>query len=179
MNQHKIDILVARVAQNVFQIQRMAVAQAEVVADADSAVKMHGEMQLSGLIDQHAKNVILESAVVVLRGYAASAVLGINGFCFFTRRIPEKKRAEISGFKLHGHAAFFLIVGERLADESLVAGQIGGQANRVFLFHVTLKNFFLERDVNGHVTVPGDQALVIKRKKERIDEEYPVKALGV
>ena len=111
MNQHEFHVAVSRVAQHVLQIQRIAVRQAEVIANAHGAVKMDGEFQLSRLIDQHAKNVILERSVVFFRRHAASAKLRIDGFCFFARRIAEVQRAKIGGFKFHGHAASFLVVG--------------------------------------------------------------------
>src|SRR5260370_32938443 len=108
---------VARVAQHVFQIERIAVAEAEVIASAHGAVKMNGELQLSRLVDQHAENVILERAIVVFGGHAAGAELGVNGFGFLARRIAEEEGAEVSGFKVHGHAALFLVVSDRSASE--------------------------------------------------------------
>ena len=130
--------LVARVAHHIFQIQRIAVLQAEVVADAHRAVKMHREFQLSRLVDQHAKHVILESNVVLVGWHATGAELGINRFRSFTRGIAKVQGAEISGLEFHGHATLFLVLRERLANEGLVAGQIGGQAENIFLFLVTL-----------------------------------------
>ncbi len=105
--------------------------------------------------------------------------LGINRFRFFAWRIAEEKCAEISGFKFHSHAAFFLIVCQRLADERLVTGQIGGQASHAFLLHVAPEHFFLQWKVDGHVAVPGDQIMVIEREKKRINEEHPVKSFGI
>src|SRR5579862_10014918 len=45
------DVAVARIAENVFEIEDVALAEAEVIADADSAVEVHGQSELGGLID--------------------------------------------------------------------------------------------------------------------------------
>src|SRR5260370_15255045 len=103
----------------------MAIAQTEIIANAHGAVEMDGKMEFAGLVDQDAKDVILKDTVVVVGGNAAGVIFGVGGFGFFARRIAEIEAAEIGGLELHGHAAFFLVVSQSLADEGFITGEIG------------------------------------------------------
>ena len=51
MNQHESGVSIARIAQDIFKIERMAVPEAEIIADANGTVKMHGELAFSGFVD--------------------------------------------------------------------------------------------------------------------------------
>src|SRR5712675_3107648 len=101
----------------------MAIAQTEIIADAHGAVEMDGKIEFASLVDQDAENVVLKDAVVVIGRNAAGVIFGVNGFGFFARRIAEIKAAEIGSLEFHGHAAFFLVVGQSLADEIFITGQ--------------------------------------------------------
>src|SRR5882762_753585 len=105
----------------------MAIAQTEIIADADGAVEMDGKIEFAGLVDQDAKDVILKDAVVVIGRNAAGVIFGVNGFGFLAGWIAEIEAAEIGGLKLHGYPAFFLVVSQSLADEVFITGEIGGQ----------------------------------------------------
>src|SRR6267154_5460370 len=107
----------------------MAIAQTEIIADAHGAVEMDGKIEFAGLVDQDAKDVILKDTVVVIGRNAAGMIFGINGFGFFARWIAEIEAAEIGSLELHGHAALFLIIGQSLAHEVFITGEIGGQAS--------------------------------------------------
>src|SRR5712672_505160 len=116
----------------------MAIAQAEIIADAHGAVEMDGKIEFAGLVNQDAKNVILKDAVIVIGRNAAGVIFGVNSFRFFAGRIAEIEATEIGSLKLHGHAAFFLIVSQSLADEGFITGEIGGQGTDIFLLHVAM-----------------------------------------
>src|SRR5712664_1306925 len=73
VDQNEFCFGIARVAQNIFEVERVAIAQAEIIADADGGVEMDGQIELASLIDQHTKDVILEGAVVFVGRNAASA----------------------------------------------------------------------------------------------------------
>src|SRR6267142_3685177 len=117
----------------------MAIAQAEIIADADGTVEMDGKIEFAGLVDQDAKNVVLKDAVVVIGRNAAGMIFGVNGFGFFAGRIAEIEAAEIGSLKLHGYAALFLIVSQSLAHEVFITSEIGGQGAYVFLLHVAVQ----------------------------------------
>src|SRR5712671_1301313 len=157
----------------------MAIAQTEIIADAHGAVEMDGKVEFAGLVDQDPKDVILKDTVVVIGRNAAGVIFGVNGFRFFARRIAEIKAAEIGGLKLHGYAAFFLIVSQSLAHEGFITGEIGGQAADIFLLHVAMQHFFLKRDVDAHVRVLAGLIAIFERKEKRIDKEDPMEALGI
>src|SRR6266850_44670 len=157
----------------------MAIAQAEIIPDAHGAVEMDGKIEFAGLVDQHAKDVILKDAVVVIGRNAAGVIFGVNGFGFFARRIAEIEAAEIGSLELHGHAAFFLIVSQSLAHEVFITGEIGGQGAQIFLLHVAMQHFFLKRDVHAHVRVLAGLIAIFERKEKRIDKENPMEALGI
>src|SRR4029077_14660143 len=153
VNEDEFGFGVAGVAKNIFEVERVAIAQAEIIADADGAMEMDRQIEFAGLVDQYAKDIILKDAVVVVGGNAAGVVLAVNGFGLFARGIAEIEAAEVGGLKLHGHAAFFLIVGQGLGNAGLIAGKIDGQAADIFLLHVAMQNLFLQRDVHAHVRV--------------------------
>src|SRR6267378_3771727 len=157
----------------------MAIAQTEIIADAHGAVEMDGKIEFAGLINQDAKDVILKDAVVVIGRNAAGVIFGVNGFGFFAGRIAEIEAAEIGGLKLHGYAAFFLIVSQSLAHEVFITGEIGGQAGQIFLLHVAMQDFFLERDVHAHVRILAGLIAILERKEKRIHKENPMKTLGI
>ena len=106
-------------------------------------------------------------------------IFGVNGFGFFARRIAEIEAAEIGSLELHGHAALFLIIGQSLAHEVFITGEIGGQAGQIFLLHVAMQHFFLERDVHAHVRIFSGLIAIRERKEKRIDKENPMEALGI
>src|SRR5882757_1172060 len=149
----------------------MAIAQAEIIADAHGAVEMDRKIEFAGLVDQDAKDVILKDAVVVIGRNATGMIFGVNGFGFFARRVAEIEGAEIGGLEFHGHAAFFLIIGQSLAHEVFITGEIGGQGTYVFLLHVAMQHFFLQRDVHAHVRVLASLIAILKRKEKRIHKE--------
>src|SRR6266404_4440134 len=157
----------------------MTVAQAEIIADAHGAVEMDGKIEFAGLIDQDAKDVILKDTVVVIGRNAAGVIFGVNSFRFFAGRIAEIEAPEIGSLKLHGHAAFFLIIGQSLAHEVFITGEIGGQGTYVFLLYVAMQDFFLERDVHAHVGIFSGLISILERKEKRIDKEDPMEALGI
>jgi len=76
VNQHEIHVAVARVAQHVFQIQRVAVAQAEVVTNPDRAVENVPGGVACPPARSARENVILECSVVLFRGAPSGAELG-------------------------------------------------------------------------------------------------------
>ncbi len=76
-------------------------------------------------------------------------------------------------------AALFLVVGERLAHEILITGEVQGQAAEAFLFHVALEHFFLERNVHGHVAVLCGLVAIVEGEQEGIGEKHPVETLGI
>ena len=127
MNENENGVFVARIANHVFKIQDIALAETEIVADTDGGMEMHWQFKFAGLIDQNAENVVLKQAVIFGGRNAAGMVLGINGVGLFARRIGEIKRAKVSGFKLDGNAAAFLIVGHGAADKIFIAGEVGGK----------------------------------------------------
>ena len=51
--------------------------------------KMDGELELAGLIDEHAEDVVLKGAVFVFGRDAAGMIFGVDGFGFFARGIGE------------------------------------------------------------------------------------------
>src|SRR5712671_6693500 len=157
----------------------MAIAQTEIVADAHGAVEMDRKIEFAGLINQDAKDVILKDAVVVIGRNAAGVVFGVDGFGFFARRIAEIKATEIGSLEFHGHAALFLIIGQSLPHEVFIAGEIGGQAGQIFLLHVAMQHFFLERDVHAHVRIFSGLIAILERKEKRIHKENPMEALGI
>ncbi len=129
---------------------------------------------------QNAEDVVLEELVLFGSGNAAGVVFGVDGFGFVAGRVSEIERAKISGFKLHRHAAALcLVVGERLADEGFIAGEIGGEAFDLLHLFVTGQHFFLKGNVDAHVGIAGGSLGVVEGEKEGIDEEDPVEALGV
>src|SRR5712672_3234675 len=157
----------------------MAIAQAEIIADTYGAVEMDGKIEFAGLVDQDAKNVVLKDAVVVIGRNSTGVIFGVNGFGFFARRIAEIEAAEIGSLEFHGHAAFFLIIGQSLAHEVFITGEIGGQAGQIFLLHIAMQHFFLQRDVHAHVRVLAGLIAIFERKEKRIDKEDPMEALGI
>src|SRR5712671_4194166 len=157
----------------------MAVAQAEIIADAHGAVEMDGKIEFASLVDQDAKNVVLKDAIVVIGRNAAGVIFAVDGFGFFARRIAEIEAAEIGSLELHGHAAFFLIIGQSLAHEVFITGEIGGQGAYIFLLHVAMQHFFLKMDVHAHVRVLAGLIAILERKEKRIDKEDPMEALGI
>ena len=114
MDQDESGVFVARVAKDIFKIENVALAKAEIVTNADGGVKVHGEFELAGLIDHHAENVVLEEAIFIGRGSATGMVFRIDGFGFFARRIGEVQSAEVGGFEFHGYAAALL---SRIAEQ--------------------------------------------------------------
>src|SRR5258708_9555017 len=100
----------------------MAIAQAEIIADAHGAVEMERKIEFAGLINQDAKNVILKDAVIVIGRNAARMVFGVDGIGFFARRIAEIKATEIGGLEFHGYAALFLIVIQSFGPEVFITG---------------------------------------------------------
>ena len=64
------------------------------------------------------------------------------------------------------HAAFFLVVHKRLPDEPLISREVSRQPGDTFLFHVTLKHFFLQGDIDAHVPVLPRLIAVIESKEE-------------
>src|SRR5882757_4471355 len=145
----------------------MAIAQAEIIADAHGAVEMDRKIEFAGLVDQDAKDVILKDAVVVIGRNATGVIFGVNGFGFFARRIAEIEAAEIGSLELHGHAAFFLIIGQSLAHEVFITGEIGGQGTYVFLLHVAMQYFFLQRDVHAHIGIFAGLIAIREREQKR------------
>src|SRR5262249_46637786 len=98
---------------------------------------------------------------------------------FFAGRIAEIERTEISGFEFDRDAAFFLIVGERLANERFVASEICGKARNILLLLVASKDFFLQGHVDSHVAVLASLCLIVEGEEERVDKEDPVETLGI
>src|SRR5437868_9907117 len=64
VEQHEDVVLVTRIAKNVFEIENMALTQAEIIANADSRVEVHGKLEPGGSIDDDTENVVLKDAVV-------------------------------------------------------------------------------------------------------------------
>src|SRR5262249_7897632 len=65
VNEDEGCVLVARIAEHVFEIEDIALAEAEIIADAHGGMKVHGKLQFAGLHDHDAENVVLEEAVFV------------------------------------------------------------------------------------------------------------------
>src|SRR5262249_28362095 len=172
-------VLVAGIPEHVFEIEDIALAEAEIIADAHGGMKVHGKLQFAGLQDHDAENVVLKETVLVGGRNAAIFVFGVDGGRLFSRRIAEIKSAKVSGFELHGNAAALLIVLHRAADEIFIICKDRRQSRHVHLFFVAEKHFFLEWNVDAHIRSAGLLVAVVERIEKRIAEEDPVKARRV
>jgi len=69
---------VARIAKNIFEVEDVALAQAEVVTDPDGTVDMHRQMKPAALPHQITENVILKGAILRLGWHPGSGVFLVN-----------------------------------------------------------------------------------------------------
>src|SRR5256885_765956 len=74
---------------HIFQIEHVALTQAEIIADADRGVKVHRQLELSRLNDHGAENIVLEEAILVGSWDATFFVFRVDRSSFFTGRIAE------------------------------------------------------------------------------------------
>src|ERR1700693_3419087 len=61
-----------------------------------------------------------------------------------------------------------------MRNACLVPGQVGRQLRDARLLEVAMQNLFLDRKINRSVRIDGE-IMVVKRKHEGIDENYPAK----
>ncbi len=80
---------VALIAQHIFEVQHVSVVQAEVIADADGAVDVRGDVQLAGLIEQNAEDVVLKCDVFLGRWDAAGVIFRVDRFGCGAWRVGE------------------------------------------------------------------------------------------
>src|SRR5438128_10131202 len=103
MNENEGSVFVARIANNVFKIQDIALAETEIVANTDGGMEMHWQFKFAGLINHDAEKVVLKQAVMFGGRYAAGRVLQIDCVGLFASGIGKIKGAKVGGFKLDGN----------------------------------------------------------------------------
>ena len=78
----------------------------------------------------------------------------------------NRRRTEISHFKLHRDAASLGIVFEHLADELQVVRERCGKLADILLLHPAVEHLFLERNEYAFIRIAPGLTLVVKRPHE-------------
>src|SRR5689334_14984049 len=120
MKQNEGDRIIPCIAQNVFEVQYVAVVQAKEVADANGRVKVDGQMQAASFSQQVTENEILKGGVFLSGGRASVAVTGVHRSGLRLRGIGEVERTEIGGFKLDRDTAVLAIEFQNARHEAQV-----------------------------------------------------------
>src|SRR5213080_870300 len=130
MNHDENSIRITRIAENVFQIQDIALGKIEIIADTNCRVNMNWKMQSAALAHQIAENVILKCPVLLFAWYTAVHKPLVDVFSFFASRLGKFRRTEVSDFTLDRAGALLVVVLARAGYEGkVVVGFCGEVAN--------------------------------------------------
>src|SRR5487761_442196 len=142
-------------------------------------MNIHGQLQPSRLAHQVAKDIVLKFFVFLGTWHTPVTIAPNPGARLGSRRIGEVQRPEIGGLELHRYAASVLILRHNEVRKAKVGAEGIWKARKPGLVHITMKHFFLQRNINRLIRIAVPEISIVEGKQERIDKKHPMKPRGI